>query len=740
MRWSIISLICTREMRDQLRDRRTIFMIAVLPLLLYPILGVAFFQFALGTAEKPSVVGIMGQEHLPRLTPTSLGFNPQPITGWFSITPTRLQAPQGGIAAFLGSAASIRLAQTQVDYPPLLIDNRIPSYYFETGYEAGLLRIEPLAEYDRALLESKQVDLILTVPSNFRVELEEVGRPTLELSYREKDDSSRQAAKRLYGALAKWKQQLREARLLKHGLPSSFYNPFDVKDPEREKPTDEVAREGLLELLVRIFPFLLVMWSLAGALYPAVDLCAGEKERGTMETLLISPASREEIVWGKFLTIWIFSAATALLNLASMGITAWKLSGMLTQDVLRPAAIVWCVVLAVPLSAFFSAICLAVGAYARSSKEGQYYLMPLFLLTMPLIFLTLWPNVELNPFYSLVPVTGVALLIQRLMMVSVDKVPWLYFVPVLAPMALYSWLALRWAIEQFKREEVLFREAERLDIGLWLRRLFREKEALPSAGQAFFCFGLILLLRWLFLSNAGRAPLVVLTGIVYLACVTAPPLFMALLLTTRPRQGLLLRLPRVPDLLAGGLLACLILPPLSELTLVILRQFPLVKELLDQRQPLVEELRSLRAGSGGVGWQYFLVYALLAALCEEFAFRGFILSGLRHRFRPWPAILLTSLLFALYHMNVFQALPAFVLGVILGILTVRSNSLLPSMMLHFLNNAVVMGMALVPQLETAGEMTIFRFAFDPIVAIACTLAASALLIYFGRRLSSDAPT
>src|SRR5262249_32782388 len=152
----------------------------------------------------------------------------------------------------------------------------------------------------------------------------------------------------------------------------------------------------------------------------------------------------EEIVWGKFLTIWIFSAATALLNLAGMGITTWQFGGMLTHDVLRGEAIAWCIALALPLSAFFSAVCLAVGVYARSSKEGQYYLMPLFLLTMPLVFLTLSPGVELNSFYSLVPVTGVALLVQRLMTVSLDKVPWLYFVPVLAPMALYSWLALRW--------------------------------------------------------------------------------------------------------------------------------------------------------------------------------------------------------------------------------------------------------------------------------------------------------
>src|SRR5262245_22979215 len=163
------------------------------------------------------------------------------------------------------------------------------------------------------------------------------------------------------------------------------------------------------------------MWSLAGALYPAVDLCAGEKERGTMETLLISPAGREEIVWGKFLTIWVFSASTALLNLVSMGVTMWLFGGVLTKEAAPgPDALFWCVLLLLPLSAFFSALCLAMGAYARSSKEGQYYLMPLFLVTMPLVFLTLAPRVELNPLYSLVPVTGVALLLRRLMESSLE--------------------------------------------------------------------------------------------------------------------------------------------------------------------------------------------------------------------------------------------------------------------------------------------------------------------------------
>src|SRR5260370_1396015 len=175
------------------------------------------------------------------------------------------------------------------------------------------------------------------------------------------------------------------------------------------------------------------------------------------------------------------------------------------------------------------------------------------------------------------------------MTVSLDQVPWLYFVPVLLPIVLYSGLALHWAIEQFKREEVLFREAERLEIGLWLRRLFRDKEALPSVGQAFFCFALIIAMRWLAPITLGQASLVTASAVNYLAFVATPPLFMALLLTTRPRQGLALRWPPAGAFLAAALLALLLLPPLAKVTLTVLRQYEALRELLSERQPLVQE-------------------------------------------------------------------------------------------------------------------------------------------------------
>jgi sodium transport system permease protein len=687
MRWSIVRLIWLREMRDQLRDRRTMFMIAVLPVLLYPLAGFGIMQLALGHLNKPAILGIQGERYLPPLSPYCSAFSPAPVVSWFALTPAAPGAPLAGVER-ISAAAALDLARQhdpRQDYPPLFLGVgetiRFPTLYIDNLDQVHALALRSLdapspprayddlpSHIDRSALDNHQVDLLLVVPANFQELLRDNGRPPLYILTRENDEHSRLADNRLTRILQRWQQHLKKVRLLRQGLPADFDEVIEVHDAARvNKPANQRAADEMLDMLLRIFPFVLVMWSLAGALYPAVDLCAGEKERGTMETLLISPAGRAEIVWGKFLTIWLFSAATALLNLASIALTTWHFGHLLAANgSFRLAALFWAVALLLPLSAFFSAICLAIGAYARSTKEGQYYLMPLFLVTLPLILLTLAPGVELNPFYSMVPVTGVALLLQKLMAVKPpDSDLWGYFLPVLAPMVVYSWLALRWAVEQFQREEVLFREAERLDLQLWLRRLFRDKEALPSAGQALFCFALIFGLHWLLLSS-GRASSVSFHTARCLAFVAAPPLFMVLLLTTRPLQGLSLRWPAWWAWPAGAVLAVLLLPPFSALTLLLLEQFPLFKQAAARSLP-----------NGGTQPQAIglFVFVVLPALCEELAFRGFILSGLRRRFQPWTAILLSSFLYALYQMNVLQVLPHFLLGIVLALLVVRGGSL-----------------------------------------------------------------
>src|SRR5262245_8356303 len=499
MRWSIIRVIWLRELRDQLRDRRTVLMIVVLPLLIYPLGALGLMQIAPGLLPRQSIVGVVGVESLPR-------------------------------SPFL----------------PLIVnedgDARFSLSLFPSAAEQTALRVRLLdADAARAALDARQVDVVLEVPAGFHEALVSDSSPTLTLLSRP-GDRSLLARVRVSQVLDLWRMQINEVRFASARLRPRFDAPFLLFEPGAELTVQRPAAEIIFDLLVRVFPFVLVLWSLAGALYPAVDVCAGEKERGTMETLLISPAQREEIVWGKFLTIWVFSGVTALLNLISMGVTSWLFGSGVASGSVRPIGFVWCVVLLLPLSAFFSALCLAVGAYARSSKEGQYYLMPLFLVTMPLLFLTLAPGVELNPLYSMVPVTGVALLLQKLVVAGTpDRTLGLYFVPVLVPMIIYGWLALRWAIIQFQREEVLFREAERLEIRLWLKRLMREKEPRPSAGQAMFCFVLVLGLSWF---SLGLGSEFLVTNLIrFLAFVATPALMMALMLTTQPRQSLGLRMP-----------------------------------------------------------------------------------------------------------------------------------------------------------------------------------------------------
>jgi sodium transport system permease protein len=766
MRWSIIRLIWLRELRDQLRDRRTLFMIAILPVLLYPVAGFGVMQLALGFLHKRSTIGVQGQQYLPSWTPRCTALSPVPLLSWFTMTPPSPGVPLAGVerAASAAMLYQARQLDPQQDYPPLFLERGdellFPSLYlnYPDDGHALLIRSYPgptpnadpmpvdpqdfsrhvdrsphsfLKEIDRSALDNRQIDLLLVVPANFQELLHKNGHPPLYVLTREGDDRSRLVDNRMAGILKQWKTQLKEVRLLRQGLPADYDEPIVLRDPAKAKAPGKRAAEELLDALVRIFPFVLVMWALAGALYPAVDLCAGEKERGTMETLLISPASREEIVWGKFLTIWVFSAATALLNLLSMGLTTWQFSGMISGGgAFRPAALFWAVVLLLPLSAFFSAICLSVGAYARSSKEGQYYLMPLFLVTMPLIFLTLAPGVELNAFYSMVPVTGVALLLQKLMAVKPPQGDlWLYFVPVLAPMVIYSWLALRWAIEQFQREEVLFREAERLDVRLWLRRLFREKEPLPSAGEALCCFGVIFGLQWLSLTVGNRLSVMAFNAIRYLAFVAAPPLFMVLVLTTRPLEGLSLRRPPWWAWPAGVLLAGLLLPPFIALTLLILAQFPEIKQTILEGYRLATG--GMNAGPGGT-WQALFLVGVLPAICEELAFRGFILSGLRCRFRPWTAIFLSSFLYALYQMNVFQFIPHFLVSVVLALLVMRTGSLWSAMVFHLTWNLLILAPMLAPGLfQGVGDDRPDSWPLQVGVAVGCLILALPLLVGIG---------
>jgi membrane protease YdiL (CAAX protease family) len=218
------------------------------------------------------------------------------------------------------------------------------------------------------------------------------------------------------------------------------------------------------------------------------------------------------------------------------------------------------------------------------------------------------------------------------------------------------------------------------------------------------------------------------------AFVAAPPLFMALMLTRRPRQSLSLYLPRF-----GYVLAALLLLPLADLAYHVLTRFPGALQLINDRQTLAAEAFGVAAGQ--VSWGgYVLLLALLSAVAKEVAFRGWILNGLRQRFRPWAAILISSLLFAAYHMNVFALLPTFLLGVVLGVLAVRSGSIVPGIVLHVGCYAVILAGAQRGAGSFLGDLPEGTLlALRVALAVLCTAGALAVLWGLNRRRTALGP-
>jgi sodium transport system permease protein len=518
--------------------------------------------------------------------------------------------------------------------------------------------------------------------------------PSPEVIYNTANDKSQIAYTRLSEVLRHWTDEVGRSNLEAGGLPALAARPFELRAAD---VADDAGRRGVA-VWAKLLPVLLLVWALTGAFYPAIDLCAGEKERGTLETLLCSPAERSEIVVGKLLTIILFSIATALLNLVSVAITGVMLMSKLPGFGPPPlSAAIWLPLALLPIAALFGALSLALAAFARSTKEGQYYLMPLLLITMPLAVLSTTPGMELTLGKSLIPVTGVVLLLRYLL--EGNYWPALqYAAPVVGVTLAGCLLAIRWAVDQFNSEAVLFREGERLDVGLWLRHLLRDREPTPTVAGAIFCGVVILMVRF-FMSAALPVPenfrdFAVLTLVTQVVVILTPALLMTIMLTNSPRQTLLWRVPPWKTVPAAMALALAMHPVANCLQGVVNHLYPVGDEVKSVLEKFFHEAPGL--------WQIVLVIGIVPALCEEIAFRGFILSGFRHLGHKWRAIVYSALFFGVTHTILQQSLIASLLGVVIGLVAVQTGSLAPGIVFHVLHNSLALVAGRVaPQLMTS---------------------------------------
>ena len=721
-----VLLIFRREVLDQVRDRRTLFMVAVLPVLLYPLMGIGTAQMTAVFTEQPRTVVILGADDLP---------NPPLVVGnrfasaWFrspaeaeklnvitdqkslaNETDSETMPSQPKADPSLSEARQLQVTiverqQRERELAAARTEEASPAV---AGLENSLIDLNQrlTAQFDRgpfqvlviipaglgASVARRQTELNERIPTDQAAEA--APRPLIVLN--SADEKSVIAHRRVRDVIEAWERSILKEQLRQSHLPETLTTPIHAADLDVAEQKHVAAN-----VWSKIFPALLVIMTLTGAFYPAVDLCAGEKERGTMETLLICPATRTEIVLGKFLTVLLFSMTTAVLNLLSVGLTgkymaSLALSGAssrLGEFALPPvSSLVWVFVILIPLATLFSALCLAMATFARSSKEGQYYLTPLLMVALGLMMFCLSPGTEMQPFYSVIPVIGPGLLLKGLLKANgPDSDMYLYAIPVLATSIGYSLLALWWAIEQFGSEEVLFRESEQVDLKNWIRHLIRDRGPVPKFSTAGVCFLLIILcqfaswkpfqeaIRGMPRENQGLFQIQLLM-VQQVFTIAAPALLLGFLLTSSLRQTFSLRWPGLFRMLCASVLPFAVHPLMFELLVRLQWFFPPAPPGIAE---LMKDLKTTDL------WLAILAIAVVPAICEEIAFRGFMLSGFQSKGRTTLAVLLSSFAFGLIHMIPQQVFNAMLLGIVLGAMCVSTRSLWPGVVYHFVHNSLV---------------------------------------------------
>lgn len=738
MTWRNVKLVFGREIRDQLRDRRTVFMVAVLPVLLYPLLGLSFFQIAQFMRDKPSRILVVGAREL--------GEPPLFENGRFS---QDLFSEPGGARLMELDFARAEPASDGREFTREDARNAVLGGQYDAALYFPQEFADRLNAFRQAIrrgeIDGSELSAAESVPAedggtphevagDRDAESNEVAVPSPEVIYSTATEKSNIARQRLQAVLGRWLDRVGESNLAAKNLSPRAVKPFQVED------ADVAAQTGFqgAALWSKILPVLLVVWTLTGAFYPAVDLCAGEKERGTLETLLSSPAERTEIVLGKLGAIMLFSMVTAVLNLISMAITGMFAFAHLAQFSRPPlAAVLWLGLALPPAAAVFSSLALAIAAFARSTKEGQYYLMPLLFVILPLVGLPVARSLELNLGNSLIPVTGLVLLLKNLIEGSYrETLPYVF--PVAAVTLAGCYFSVRWAVGQFNSESALFREGERFELGAWLRWVFTPREATPSLAAAVACGILILIVRF-FLGGAlegllARLDFAQLAMLTQLLAVALPALAMTFFLSRSPRQTLLLRMPRWWMIPGAVLLAVLLYPGVLTLQHVVMQLYPLAPELQEYLELLLQ--------SDSSPWKLALAIVVVAPVCEELAFRGFILSGCRKMQSQWHAILLTSLFFAATHSILQQSIVAFFVGLVIAWVAVKTGSIFPAIAYHAVHNGLGLVWAqATPQWFRAhtwaesfvlvgNETVLIRW---PVVMASC---ATAILLLYGFRAAA----
>jgi sodium transport system permease protein len=417
-----------------------------------------------------------------------------------------------------------------------------------------------------------------------------------------------------------------------------------------------------------------------------------------MQTLLVSPARRSEIVAGKYLAVLTVCLVTTGLNLGSLGLTFSHL--FLPGELARNASLTFAptagslaamMLVMLPLAGLFCAACLGLSAYASTYKEAMLYLSPFLLVATVGAMAPIIPGLRPSAGLQLVPVANAAVLLHQV----VQGTAGLGAVALnVAVNAAYALLALRWAAWIFEREDVLLRGAAEID---WrLRRRPAARRSHPSVVEGvvyvLLSFAAAVALGHVLLG----APFLSILAVSQLGGFLLPLLVMLAAGGIDARRALRLRFPGWTNLAVGGLTAAaaLVLSQVSFECLVGLYR----RMGLDPLRSMQELLRPFQDALGphrsAVELAFAgLLFAGLAPLCEELAFRGFLLSALRPAVGSAASVAVTGVLFGALHGMPPRCFVLAGLGMLFGAMVVRSGSLWVGVAAHAVNNGLVVLLA-----------------------------------------------
>ncbi len=641
MRLRQARIVFLKEMLETLRDKRTLMVMILGPVLIYPVLILVLVTMSRAQQgrleQQPSRVALIGQAVAPSLTDRLLDDE--------HIELDALQLGDVREAVRTGRVEAAVIVSRDVETP----DEASPLL---TGALARVVVI-----YDQA------------------------------------DERSELAFERISELLGAYSREAVTGQLAQLEEGEEYAYPLVIRRESVGTP-EAVGRR----VLGYVIPMMLVLMTIAGSMYPAIDTTAGEKERGTIETILTTPAGIAEIVAGKFLTIFLIAIATGLLNLAGMGL-ALAAIGHAAQETINLSlpldAALLVLLFLVPLAFLFSSVMMAVAMYARTFKEAQNYATPIYLLCIIPAMMSTLPGFELTPFLCVVPVVGVTLLLKELLQATIV---WGHLALVFISTSLYAYGAFRLTIRLFHNENVLF-SSER-PFALFVGRTRLKPRPVPTPGEALLlaavCFVLFFTAGQIVQSHDLRVGLTItMWGLLFL-----PAVGFARYLKLDVRKTFALRRPSALALVGAVVAAVASLLVVLEIEYVQSKLLPYSQELAEATKRAFEQARF-----GLVETLMFI--ALFPAICEEMLFRGFMLSGFSSKMRRWQAAIIVGVLFGFYHVVpvAMKVIPVshIVIGIVLSLIVAYSRSIFTGMLFHLLYNAGLMTLGyLEPLLEKAG--------------------------------------